>query len=168
MQHPAAHGTEEPAPHGDEAREAFRAPDSRVRSPPAAAAAAAAAATAACTRRLRLDALPLRAQGVTDYERYQQVFGYGSRRNIVYFTASPEGANVLTSSVLAEVERFDSLVRNDLYMNAYKERKTFEDYGRNYSPTLHQGRALASSPGACFNNQYPLSFRAPTARSTSR
>ncbi|KAL1528326.1 hypothetical protein AB1Y20_009680 [Prymnesium parvum] len=104
------------------------------------------------TRQEKLFA-PQDSQGVEDYERYRDTFGYGSRRNTVYITTQPHGGNVLTSSVLAEALRFDSIVRNELYMYQFEyDSKWTEKKNYTFSDICVRG----TTNSLCLNNQYPL------------
>jgi len=69
--------------------------------------------------------VPQKAQAITDKARYDAIFSTIFRRNTIYFTTQPRGGNVLTSSVLSEIRRFDLMVTSML--NA-----TGHGAGRNY------------------------------------
>lgn len=61
--------------------------------------------------------VPRGAQALDDKAAYDAVFASKNkefRRNLVYFTTSPPGGNVLTASVLKEVRRFDLMVNDNL------------------------------------------------------
>lgn len=104
------------------------------------------------TRQEKLFA-PQDSQGVADKSKYDALFGVASRRNLVYFTTIMNGGNVLTSSVLAEVHRFDSMARN-IYVYAYKERRKWDDLdGGNYSFADVCVKALS---GGCASYADPL------------
>lgn len=58
--------------------------------------------------------VPQTAQAVDDKSMYDAIFNSTVRRNTIYFTTQPLGGNVLTSSVLKEVRRFDAMVTANL------------------------------------------------------
>lgn len=98
---------------------------------------------------------PQDSQGIADFERYTESFGFGSRRNVVYVTTQTQGGNVLTSSVLAEVQRFDNIVRNELYMYQYKyEDGWTANQNISFDDICLRGTPPGSSP--CLNQQDPL------------
>jgi hypothetical protein len=58
--------------------------------------------------------VPQVAQAVDDKAAYDAIFNSTLRRNTIYLTTQPLGGNVLTSSVLKEVRRFDAMVTANL------------------------------------------------------
>lgn len=62
--------------------------------------------------------VPQQAQAVSDKQKYDSIFTNTFRRNTVYFTTSPPGGDVLTSSVLKEIRRFDLMVTTQLNATA--------------------------------------------------
>ena len=63
--------------------------------------------------------VPQQAQAIDDKDRYDAVFSTTYRRNTLYFTTKPPGGNILTSSVLAEIRRFDRMVGDGLNATHY-------------------------------------------------
>lgn len=68
--------------------------------------------------------VPQKAQAVSDKARYDDIFTTTFRRNTIYFTTKPRGGNVLTSSVLSEIRRFDLMVTTSLNATAHVEGRT--------------------------------------------
>ena len=79
--------------------------------------------------------VPQQAQAVTDKARYDAIFTNAFRRNTIYFTTKPRGGNVLTSSILAEVRRFDRMVTEGINASGYGTQRT-ERLARTYT-ALH-------------------------------
>ena len=65
--------------------------------------------------------VPQQAQAITDKNRYNEAFSSVFRRNSLYFTTKPPGGNILTSSVLAEVRRFELLINQGLNATGYSD-----------------------------------------------
>jgi predicted RND superfamily exporter protein len=79
--------------------------------------------------------VPQQAQAVTDKARYDAIFTNAFRRNTIYFTTKPRGGNVLTSSILSEVRRFDRMVTEGINASGYGTQRT-ERLARTYT-ALH-------------------------------
>jgi len=103
------------------------------------------------TRQEKLFA-PQNSQGVADQERYEATWGMSSRRNVVYFTTQPRGGNILTSSALAEVQRFDAIVRDQLWATQFKNKKDWEPVGNQTYRTL----CVKAADGSCQVRGFPL------------
>lgn len=69
--------------------------------------------------------VPQQAQAVHDKARYDAIFSTSFRRNTLYFTTQPRGGNVLTSSVLAEIRRFDRMVTEGLNATGHGAGRTY-------------------------------------------
>lgn len=58
--------------------------------------------------------VPQDAPAIDAKAKYDAAFSTTFRRNVVYFTTSPPNGNVLTTSVLSEIRRFDALVNSNV------------------------------------------------------
>merc|ERR1719183_759067 len=97
--------------------------------------------------------VPQTAAAIDDKNRYDAVFKTTSRRNIIYVTTKPWGGNVLPSSVLAEVRRFDMMVNNQLNATGHTAaRKTLALVDALGNPAVHYDDVCAQSSSSFGGN----------------
>ena len=72
---------------------------------------------------------PQDSLGFKDMERYDETWGEGYRRNVIYFTTQPKGGNVLTAAVLAEIRRFAALVEHNVTTSGGLGKTFDQSYG---------------------------------------
>eukprot|EP00325_Prymnesiales_sp_UTEX-LB-985_P009703 CAMPEP_0174694160 /NCGR_PEP_ID=MMETSP1094-20130205/789_1 /TAXON_ID=156173 /ORGANISM="Chrysochromulina brevifilum, Strain UTEX LB 985" /LENGTH=1057 /DNA_ID=CAMNT_0015890313 /DNA_START=102 /DNA_END=3275 /DNA_ORIENTATION=+ len=100
--------------------------------------------------------VPQDAQAIDDMNRFEASFSKFYRRNVVVFTSSTPGGNVLTSAALTDMLHFDTTVKNELF--AWKGEDDDLDLGNvSYSDVCAQ-TASTSHPNAtsCISFGHPL------------
>lgn len=95
--------------------------------------------------------VPQKAEAIDEKAAYEAAFPQSYRRNMVYFTTTPKGGNVLTVPFLTDVARFDALVTQSLNATEWEQSSGWTTVQN----ATYEG-TCAASEGGCISIGHPL------------